>query len=189
VSGSWGFVHGPTDPTAAYFVQWAIGRVTEHGANFDRILGQWGEEVGAADRSLVALAYRLTDTGPAAGAGTFFGRGSAKGRDAMDLPARFDANEYYKSGNCPWTFFAFPRGLADAAGFPPDDDAKRLFLKLQGLNVPVGIWTNSPVEDTVYFACPKEAIGRLNDALRAMEAQGEFEEGFCAKRSEYLFSL
>ena len=33
-------------------------------ANFDLILGKWGEQATARDRSLVSLAYRLFDTGP-----------------------------------------------------------------------------------------------------------------------------
>jgi hypothetical protein len=107
----------------------------------------------------------------------------------MNAAAHFDADAYWKAGNCPWTFFAFPRVFADAAGLPPDDDAKRLLAPLQGHGIPVGTWVNSPVEDTVCFACPKEAIGRVNETVSAMEKQGEFEKGFCAKRTEYLFSL
>jgi hypothetical protein len=79
--------------------------------------------------------------------------------------------------------------LADDAGLPPDEDAKRLLATLQRRGIPVGTWVNTFVEDTAYFACPKEAIGRLNDALIALEEQGEFEKGFCSKRTEYLFSL
>jgi hypothetical protein len=60
----WGFVHSPAG-TAAYFVQWAVGRVPDHGALFDLILGRWGDGATAADRVLVTLDYRLTDTGPA----------------------------------------------------------------------------------------------------------------------------
>jgi len=75
------------------------------------------------------------------------------------------------------------------AGFPPDDDAKRLFVALQDQGIPVGAWLNPPVEDTAYFACPREAIGRVNEPLSAMEKKGEFEEGFCARRTEHLFSL
>jgi hypothetical protein len=60
----WGYVHSPSGTAAAYFIQWAIGRVADHGALFDLILGRWGEGTTAADRVLVALAYRLTDTGP-----------------------------------------------------------------------------------------------------------------------------
>lgn len=107
----------------------------------------------------------------------------------MNPDAHFDADAYYRADNCPWTFFAFPRVFADDAGFPPDDDANRLFVALQVQGITVGTWLTSPVEDTAYFACPKEAIGRLNDALSAMEKQGDIEEGFCTKRTEYLFSL
>jgi hypothetical protein len=59
----WGFVRSPAGPVAAYFVQWAVGRV-DRGALFDLILGQWGEGTSAADRVLVTLDYRLTDSGP-----------------------------------------------------------------------------------------------------------------------------
>jgi hypothetical protein len=72
---------------------------------------------------------------------------------------------------------------------PPDDDAKRLLAALRDRGIPVSTWVNTPVEDTAYFACPKDAIERVVDAVRAMETQGEFEEGFCAKRTESLFSL
>lgn len=101
----------------------------------------------------------------------------------------FDADAYWRSGNCPWTFFAFPRALADDAGLPPDEDAKRLLAALQGRGIPVGTWVHPFVDDTAYFACPKEAIGALNDALSALEDRGEFDKGFCANRTEYLFSL
>jgi hypothetical protein len=107
----------------------------------------------------------------------------------MTGTTHFDADAYWRAGNCPWTFFSFPRLLADESGLPPDEDAKRLLAELQHRGIPVGTWINTPVEDTAYFACPKEAIGPLNDALTALEEQGEFEKGFCAKRTEYLFSL
>jgi hypothetical protein len=111
------------------------------------------------------------------------------GFDSVNATTHFDADAYWRAGNCPWTFFAFPRLLADDAGLPPDDDAKRLLAALQGVGIPVGTWVNTFVEDTAYFACPKEAIGRLSDALSALEEQGEFEKGFCTKRAEYVFSL
>ena len=107
----------------------------------------------------------------------------------MNADRHFDADAYYRAGNVPWTFFAFPRVLADDSGFPPDDDAKRLFVSLQRRGIPVSTWANSPTQDTVYFACPKDAIGPLHEALIAMEKHGEFEVGFCSKRTEYLFSL
>ncbi len=34
----------------------------------------------------------------------------------------FDADADYQSGNCPWTFFAYPTSLAVERGLPPDLD-------------------------------------------------------------------
>ena len=107
----------------------------------------------------------------------------------MNANTHFDADAYWRAGNCPWTFFAFPRALADNDGLPPDDDAKRLLAALQRRGIPVAPWLNAPVEDTAYFACPTEAILCLNEALETLEATGEFEKGFCAKRTELLFSM
>jgi hypothetical protein len=61
----WGFVHGPDGAVAAYFVHWTVGHVAEYWPNFDFILGPWGEGAEAAQRRLVALEYRLLETGPA----------------------------------------------------------------------------------------------------------------------------
>lgn len=61
----WGFVYAPDRAVAAYFVQWTVGRVADHGALFDLVLGRWGEGTSAADRVLVTLDYRIIDTGPA----------------------------------------------------------------------------------------------------------------------------
>jgi hypothetical protein len=60
----WGYVHSPKTAVAAYFVQWTVNRVRDHGATFDLIIGKWGEGASARDRVLVALAYRLDDAGP-----------------------------------------------------------------------------------------------------------------------------
>jgi hypothetical protein len=60
----WGFVHTPEATIASYFVHWMLNRVGDHGANFDLILGKWGEQSSAADRCLVSLAYRLFEGGP-----------------------------------------------------------------------------------------------------------------------------
>jgi hypothetical protein len=60
----WGFVNSPSGTLAAYFVHWTLGRVMDHGANFDLIIGTWGEGTSSSDRCLVALAYRLRATGP-----------------------------------------------------------------------------------------------------------------------------
>lgn len=60
----WGLVREPKRALAAYYVHWTLGRVPDHGANFDLIIGRWGEGATAKDRSLVSLAYRLFDDGP-----------------------------------------------------------------------------------------------------------------------------
>lgn len=61
---AWGFIHAPEGTLASYFVHWTLGRVGDHGANFDLIVGKWGEETTARDRCLISLAYRLFDNGP-----------------------------------------------------------------------------------------------------------------------------
>jgi hypothetical protein len=60
----WGFIHAPVGTLASYFVHWTLNRVPDHGANFDLILGNWGDDATADDRYLVSLAYRLCEDGP-----------------------------------------------------------------------------------------------------------------------------
>lgn len=60
----WGFARSGEGPAVAYFVHWTIGRVHDHGANFDLILGSWGEGTSAEQRVVVSLAYRLLESGP-----------------------------------------------------------------------------------------------------------------------------
>ena len=56
----WGYVHTRTGPLAAYFVQWTRNS-PEHGANFDLILGPWGEQAQPHQRQAIAMAYRVVD--------------------------------------------------------------------------------------------------------------------------------
>ncbi|HEV8486964.1 MAG TPA: hypothetical protein VGV87_25690 [Blastocatellia bacterium] len=58
----WGFIRKRQEPVAAYFVGWAVGH-PEHGANFDLILGEWGDGTSAQDRVAVSLSYRRTADG------------------------------------------------------------------------------------------------------------------------------
>src|SRR5215510_14846911 len=60
----WGFIHSKDAVIGAYLVHWTLNRVPDHGANFDLILGEYGGETTAQNRSLVALAYRLFPSGP-----------------------------------------------------------------------------------------------------------------------------
>jgi hypothetical protein len=59
----WGYAddHGVT--VAAYFVEWTPGHVAQI-ANFDLIIGKWGEETELSDRSAVALAFRWIESSP-----------------------------------------------------------------------------------------------------------------------------
>lgn len=60
----WGYAYAEGRCLAAYFVHWTLGHVPDRGANIDLILGEWGEAAMPERRSAVALAYKLTDTGP-----------------------------------------------------------------------------------------------------------------------------
>jgi hypothetical protein len=61
----WGFLHRDTgENEAEYFVQWTVGKVNEHGANFDLIIGGWGEGTTKSDRCAVALALRWINREP-----------------------------------------------------------------------------------------------------------------------------
>jgi hypothetical protein len=60
----WGFIHRGDVTEAAYFVQWTLGQVERHGANFDLIMGKWGEPTEATDRYAVAMELYRTPEGP-----------------------------------------------------------------------------------------------------------------------------
>ena len=60
----WGWL-GEGDVTiAAYSVHWTLGRVDDHGANFDLIVGKWGDDSRPEDRFVVAVALRWMPGGP-----------------------------------------------------------------------------------------------------------------------------
>jgi len=60
----WGYVTQDEATVAAYFVEWTPGH-EENAANFDLIIGRWGEDAGPVSRKAVALDFRQLDTGPA----------------------------------------------------------------------------------------------------------------------------
>ena len=109
--------------------------------------------------------------------------------DSIRFDTLFDADEYYRSGCCPWTFFAYPTALADARGLPPDDEACELLGHLQRRGLDVAVWINGIANDTNYFACRKEDIHKLHDALQQLIMQGIIDKDFCLERSERLFAL
>lgn len=57
----WGFVHADASAYASYFVQWSEGHVSEYGAAWDLIIGEWGDGTSADDRYAVRLRYRNDD--------------------------------------------------------------------------------------------------------------------------------
>jgi hypothetical protein len=59
----WGYVGRGETTIAAYFVEWTPGHI-DQAANFDLILGEWGEKTRPSDRKAVALAFRQPETGP-----------------------------------------------------------------------------------------------------------------------------
>jgi hypothetical protein len=61
----WGSASADGRILAVYYVHWTQGHVADQGAMIDLILGAWGEAASAGDRSLVALSFRLLQTGPA----------------------------------------------------------------------------------------------------------------------------
>jgi hypothetical protein len=60
----WGFAYEGEACLAAYFVHWTLGHVPDQGANFDMMIGPWGETASAENRIAVSLAYRIYETGP-----------------------------------------------------------------------------------------------------------------------------
>lgn len=59
----WGYVSRGDVGEAAYFVQWTVGAVDQHGASFDLIVGKWGG-APASERCGVSVAFRRMPTGP-----------------------------------------------------------------------------------------------------------------------------
>jgi hypothetical protein len=53
----WGYIHRAGATRAAYFVYWTLG-ISEHPANFDLIIGEWGDATTPAQRVAVSLLYR-----------------------------------------------------------------------------------------------------------------------------------
>lgn len=54
----WGLVGTSMQSLAAYYVQWTLNS-PKHGANFDFVIGRWGEKSTAAEREAVSVEYRV----------------------------------------------------------------------------------------------------------------------------------
>ncbi len=49
--------------SAAYWIQWTVGCLTETGANLDLVVGRWGNNTSADDRVAIALVHRQQPDG------------------------------------------------------------------------------------------------------------------------------
>jgi len=58
----WGYVERGDATVAAYFVEWTPGHEEKH-ANFDLIVGKWGEDADASERQAIALEYLQFENG------------------------------------------------------------------------------------------------------------------------------
>jgi hypothetical protein len=60
----WGFIYDGEAALAAYFVEWTPGHES-NSANFDLIVGTWGDEADNSTRRAVSLEFRSLETGRA----------------------------------------------------------------------------------------------------------------------------
>jgi hypothetical protein len=60
----WGWIYSGESARAAYFVEWTPHTPVIE-ANFDLIIGRWGDDTSANDQVSVALEFRKLATGPA----------------------------------------------------------------------------------------------------------------------------
>ncbi|WP_152615785.1 hypothetical protein [Leisingera sp. ANG-M1] len=62
---AWGFVHAGSATVASYHVHWtASAGLDRHPANYDFIIGPWGEGASSADRVAVSLMHFENEDGP-----------------------------------------------------------------------------------------------------------------------------
>lgn len=107
----------------------------------------------------------------------------------LNVSELWDADAYRRARNVPWTFFVYPRILADDQRLPRDAESVRFLEALHKTGVRVGIWGDNMFPKDYYYACPKDDIRRLHDEIAKLEQRGDFPERFWADRSEYLLSL
>lgn len=106
-------------------------------------------------------------------------------RDALvNLDALVDLDALAADAVCHWTFFAFPLSTLNEYGLPSDPDAQRYIAAVQSTGVPIGIWLNSPVDNTGYAAVTHENISKLNDAIAGLT---QFPKSYAADLCEKLF--
>ena len=103
----------------------------------------------------------------------------------IDLDALVDLDSLADRGASHWTFLAFPSHTVNEHGVPSDLDAQRYVAAIQSAGVPVGIWCNSPADDTAYAAVAHETIPQLHAAI---ENLSQFSDTFAADLTKRLFN-
>jgi len=104
------------------------------------------------------------------------------------LEALVDFDTRFGDFPCPFTFLAFPVEHVGEHGVPTNHDAEAYIAAVQSEHVPVGIWTQSPVEGTAYAAVDQEQIPRLHEAIERLIERGDFTADFAAELCDRLFS-
>jgi hypothetical protein len=102
----------------------------------------------------------------------------------INLESLVDLDSLAAAGASHYTFFAFPRSTQNEHGLPSDADAQRYIAAVQSTGVPIGIWYNSPADDTVYAAVTHDNISQLHDAIARLT---DFPDSYAADLCEKLF--
>ena len=102
----------------------------------------------------------------------------------IDLNSLVDLDSLAAAGASHYTFFAFPLSTLDEQGLPSDSDAQHYIAAVQSAGVPIGIWLNSPVDDTGYAAVTHENISQLHEAINRLT---QFPDSYAADLCEKLF--
>ncbi|MEZ5941835.1 MAG: hypothetical protein R3C18_10605 [Planctomycetaceae bacterium] len=107
----------------------------------------------------------------------------------VDIKALFDADELYRSGETPWTIFAYPTSIAVSWNLPPDAEATFLLAELQSRGIPMAVWGNGLENGTTYFACRHADRLRVDRVIRELVSRGIMGYGFLSQRSDYHFAV
>ena len=106
----------------------------------------------------------------------------------VDFGKFYDADALYRSGELPWTIFAYPTALADSQRLPPDIDIQMLIAEFQHRAIPISVWSHDDSPNTTYIVCRYNDRCRIDQIVSELEMAGIIELGFLAKHSEELFS-
>ena len=105
----------------------------------------------------------------------------------LEIDNRFDADEYFRSGRHPWTFFAFPTAIADELGLPPNPTARRV-LALVSQRLPIALWRHPNEPSVTYFASRSEDRILLHEVLDELVATGVMDDRYLERLANELFA-